>query len=218
MRLLIKGVQVKDMEIFKPSSLSVLAFFCGFVIPLALFGQDVPEEFRVSEPVVCKSVKGLRDFVRLDPPELTTFDKLNVYAEPSGFSTHMVDGQRKAKFVQNAKVRAKGTKKILFERRELYRFEPEVTTNREEFYLMASIGFKNFPPGDYTLELETIDQAAKPEQKKVQMIEFRIISPERDETETHSKLHSKAPTKHRRKPSPLVRDHAKVSDYKADGH
>lgn len=156
---------------------------CGLALSGDLLGQEVSQEFRLSDPAVCKSVKGLRDFVRLDPPELTTFDKLNVYIEPSGFATHVVDGLRKAKFVQNAKVRAKGMKKILFERRELYRFEPEVKSSLDEFYLMASIGFKNFPPGDYTLELETIDQAAMPEQKKVQMIEFRIILPEKLDSE-----------------------------------
>jgi len=172
----------------------ILIGCCGFAMPLGSMGQGVAQEFRLSEPAVCKSVKGLRDFVRLDPPELTTFDKLNIYVEPSGFTTQMIDGLRKAKFVQNAKVRAKGMKKVLFERRELYKFEPEVKSDFEEFYLMASIGFKNFPPGEYTLELETIDQAAMPEQKKIQTIEFRIISPHMD----HSEKHSKSVTKHRK--------------------
>ena len=172
----------------------ILVGFCGFAIPLGFMGQVVAQEFRLSEPAVCKSVKGLRDFVRLDPPELTTFDKLNVYVEPSGFATQMIDGLRKAKFVQNAKVRAKGMKKVLFERRELYKFEPEVKSDLEEFYLMASIGFKNFPPGEYTLELETIDQAAMPEQKQIQTIEFRIISPQTD----HSEKQPKSVTKNRK--------------------
>ena len=172
----------------------ILVGFCGFAIPLGFMGQGVAQEFRISEPAVCKSVKGLRDFVLLDPPELTTFDKLNVYVEPSGFATQMIDGLRKAKFVQNAKVRAKGMKKVLFERRELYKFEPEVKSDLEEFYLMASIGFKNFPPGEYTLELETIDQAAMPEQKLIQMIEFRIISPQTD----HWEKQPKSATKHRK--------------------
>lgn len=183
------------MRILRPVYRLILIVCCGFAMPLGSMGQEVAQEFRLSEPAVCKSVKGLRDFVRLDPPELTTFDKLNIYVEPSGFATQLIDGLRKAKFVQNAKVRAKGMKKVLFERRELYKFEPEVKSDVEEFYLMASIGFKNFPPGEYTLELETIDQAAIPEQKRIQTIEFRIIPPNTDDSEGHPK----PKIKHRKK-------------------
>jgi hypothetical protein len=134
-----------------------------------------PEGFRVSEPIVCKSVEGLRNYVRRDPPELTTFDKLVVYVEPSGFETRMVEGKRKAHFVQNGKVRPAGSKKFFFERSELTKFEPEVFGPGATFYLAASVGFKNVPPGEYVLELETVDLAAEPDRKVTQIVPFRIV-------------------------------------------
>jgi|GEM_PF-3993659 len=144
-------------------------------VSAALFAADEPVEFRVSEPIVCKSVEGLKKYVRRDPPELTTYDKLVVYVEPAGFETRMVEGKRKAQFLQNGKVRAAGSKKFIFERAELTKFEPEVFGPGAAFYLAASVGFKNVPPGEYVLELETIDQAAEPDRKVTQIVPFRIV-------------------------------------------
>ncbi len=153
----------------------------SLLLTSSAFGQVLAEEFRLTDALVCKSVKGLRDYERLDPPELTTYDKLIVYTEPSGYATRMVDRQRKAAFIQNAVLRAKGLKKPIFERKELYRFEPEVKADGDLFYLSASIGFKNLPPGEYTLELETVDLASSPEQKVAQTIQFRIIPATNDQ-------------------------------------
>ncbi len=139
------------------------------------------EEFQVSEPVVCKSVEGLRKYVRRDPPELTTYDKLIVYVEPTGFATRNVEGKNKATFVQNGKVRATGSKKVVIERSELLRFEPEVLGPRAIFYLAATVGFKNMPPGDYVLELETMDEASEPDRKVTQTVPFKIVKAEGDD-------------------------------------
>jgi hypothetical protein len=132
-------------------------------------------DFDVSKPIVCKTVTGLRNFEKRDPPELTTFDKLIVYVEPTGYSTRLVDGKRKALLVQNGRVRAAGSKKVIFEREELLRFEPEVPPAGFNAYLAATIGFKSLQPGDYVLELETVDGAASPERKFQQIVEFRIV-------------------------------------------
>jgi hypothetical protein len=149
---------------------------CAFgQMPAESFAPQEPDEFKVSVPVVCKTVKGHNDFVRLDPPELTTYDKLIVYVEPTGYSTRLVDGKRKAAFVQNGKVRAAGSKKVIFERNELLRFEPEVSGPGATFYLAATVGFKSMPPGDYVLELETVDEAAEPFRKTAQLVPFTIV-------------------------------------------
>lgn len=156
--------------------------FVGWLLSLAAFplqfevaAAGQPDDFRVSDPIVCKSVEGLRNYVRRDPPELTTYDKLVVYVEPSGFETRMVEGKRKAHFVQNAKVRPAGSKKYFYERTELTKFEPEVFGPGATFYLAASVGFKNVQPGEYVLELETIDLAAEPDRKVTQIVPFRIV-------------------------------------------
>lgn len=155
---------------------------CVFAIVLASSEPATfAEEFRVSDPIVCRSVEGLKKYVRRDPPELTTYDKLVVYLEPTGFATRIVDGKRKATFVQNGRVRATGSKKVVIERSELLRFEPEVFGPGATFYLAATVGFKNMPPGDYVLELETVDEAAEPDRKVSQTVPFRIVKAEGDE-------------------------------------
>lgn len=143
--------------------------------------EAADDDFRVSEPVVCKSVEGLKKYVRRDPPELTTYDKLIIYVEPTGFATRTVEGKRKATFVQNGKVRASGSKKVVIERSELLRFEPEVFGPGATFYLAATVGFKNMPPGDYVLELETVDEAAEPDRKVSQTVPFKIVKAEGDD-------------------------------------
>jgi len=161
---------------FVPAAL--FGFVCWFATVNSANSETRMEEgeFKLSQPVVCKSVKGFRDYVELKPPELTTFDKLLVYVEPSGFALKADGEKKKANLVQNARVRAKGSKKYFFERNELFKYEPELTTGRESIFLAASIGFKNVKPGEYVLELETIDKSVSPEQKIVQQIEFVIIN------------------------------------------
>lgn len=148
-------------------------------------------DLKVSEPITCKSVKGFRNYERLDPPELTTFDKLLVYIEVSGFATFTDENQQKARLVQNGKVRAKGSKTVIFERKELLRFEPVSKTGRETFYLSSTVGFTDFSPGEYVLELETVDNAASPERKVIHSIEFRIIPSPDEAQETTRKASPK---------------------------
>jgi hypothetical protein len=152
----------------------------GFLV-LAILGTraagDEPDSFRVSEPIVCKSVDGLGKYVRRDPPELTTFDKLIVYVEPKGFGTRTIEGKTKASFIQNGKVRPAGSKKVVIERAELLRFEPEVLGPGAQFYLSATVGFKNMPPGEYVLELETVDHAPEADRKVMHSVPFRIVKP-----------------------------------------
>lgn len=165
-------------SIFRFVPAALLMFFCCFAEICAANNSAFLKEgeFKLSPAVVCKSVKGFRDYVELKPPELTTFDKLLIYVEPSGFALKADGDKKKANLVQNARVRAKGSKKYFFERNELFKYEPELTTGRESIFLAASIGFKNVTPGEYVLELETIDKSATPEQKILQQIEFVIIS------------------------------------------
>jgi hypothetical protein len=158
------------------------AAFC--VAWLCLAGLEAPlqaqagDGFRVTDPIVCKTIKGLGQYERLDPPELTVYDKLLIYVEPTGFATKSADGVAKGLLVQNGKVRAKGSKTVIFERQELLKVEPEIKVGRELFYLSATVGFKNLKPGPYTLELETVDKQASPERKVTQVIDFQIITGE----------------------------------------
>lgn len=154
---------------------NILAIIVSGIAAVATLELTQTTDFKVSEPITCKSVKGFRNYEQLDPPELTTFDKLLVYVEVSGFATFDDENQRKARLIQNGKVRAKGSKSVIFERKELLSFEPVSKTGRETFYFASTIGFTDFTPGEYVLELETVDKAALPERKVTQSIEFRII-------------------------------------------
>lgn len=167
----------------KRISVDLLTFIASLLASIcAIASIDAAEDdFRVSEPVVCKSVEGLKKYVRRDPPELTTYDKLIVYVEPAGYVTRTVDGKRKAGFVQNGRVRATGSKKVVIERAELLRFEPEVFGPGATFYLAATVGFKSMPPGDYVLELETVDEAAEPDRKVSQTVPFKIVKADGDD-------------------------------------
>lgn len=158
-------------------SIKTAHIYLGLLV-LAIANQPLQaqtgQEFRVTDPIVCKAIRGLGQYERLDPPELTVYDKLLVYVEPSGFATRSMDGVAKGLLVQNGKVRAKGSKTVIFERQELLKVEPEIKVGRELFYLSATVGFKNLKPGEYTLDLETVDKAASPERKIMHVIDFRI--------------------------------------------
>ena len=172
------------MKSMRSRQIAIFSIFAGLVFGLIARGGDLQsifaEELKLSKPVVCKSIKGFRDYVELNPPELTTFDKLLIYVEPTGFALIEGGEKKKAHLIQGGRVRAKGSKKVIFERDELFKYEPELATGRETLYLGASFGFKNLKPGEYVLDLETTDKAAKPEQKITQQIDF-IIIPEKNE-------------------------------------
>lgn len=171
------------MKCYKPiliKQLCMVFVLCCFSIVLPVHKLPA-EEFRLSEPVVCSSVKGFRDYVKLEPAELTTFDKLQVYVEPYGYSTKTEGEKLRAELVQGVKLRAKGAKKLIFEREELFRYDPVIDSSGQQIYLAATIGFKNLSPGPYLLELETMDKATKPERKVLQIIEFQIVAPEKSD-------------------------------------
>ena len=78
------------MKFMRSRQIAIFSIFAGLVFGLIASGGDLQsifaEELKLSKPVVCKSIKGFRDYVELNPPELTIFDKLLIYVEPTGFA------------------------------------------------------------------------------------------------------------------------------------
>lgn len=155
---------------------SILKVISSSIIVLSIASIEA-DEFHLTEPVVCRSIKGFRDYEVLEPRELTTYDKLLIYLEPSGFSLKNKEEKLFIDLRQGAILHAKGSKKRIFEKEELFQYNPEVDSPYQQIYLAATIGFKNLIPGEYVLELWTVDKLAKPEKKEIQIIEFRIIPP-----------------------------------------
>jgi len=85
------------MKFMRSRQIAIFSIFAGLVFGLIARGGDLQstfaEELKLSKPVVCKSIKGFRDYVELNPPELTTFDKLLIYVEPTGFA--LIEGGEK---------------------------------------------------------------------------------------------------------------------------
>lgn len=167
-----EGAEMRHITLKLRQSAAVLAILGGILLA---DNSVQSEEFRLSEPVVCRTINGFRDYVKLEPAELTTFDKLLVYVEPQGFATRPDAEKIRAELIQGARLRAKGSKKPIFEREELFKYDPVIESSGQQIYLGATIGFKNLKPGLYQLDLTTTDRAAQPEKRAVQTIEFRII-------------------------------------------
>lgn len=130
-----------------------------------------------TDPLVCKQVRGFRDYDKRDPPELTSDEKLLIYFEPLHYTIGRTESGEKyrAHLVVDAILRRKGQKKPLLAEDRIIDYKPESTDPPTSLYLSATIALKGLSPGEYEVELLLKDGLASARMPVRKTIPFKII-------------------------------------------
>jgi hypothetical protein len=139
-----------------------------------------PRRPDLTDPIVCLSVRGFREYVPRDEPELTRDEKLQVYYEPFNFTiVRQQDGPRfRAHLTQDIRIRKAGSERPLQERRGVIDYSPESDDPPTSFYMFTTLELKQLPAGSYELDLILRDELAEGKRKPetVQTVPFRVVS------------------------------------------
>ena len=153
-------------------------FFVLAIIPQAGIG-DEPEKddgsFSVSQPVLCKDVRGYEDYEELSVPELTSEDKLLVYFRPRHFKAAVVGNKFEAHFTQDGKIRRRGEKPVLWQKVNLLDYSQKGDSRDLPVSIRNTVSLKTLKPGEYEYEIILRDEVGKsaPASKKVY---FKVVS------------------------------------------
>lgn len=139
----------------------VFASFAALTAPRLAPGDEDDGTFRLTTPVACKSIDGYEDYVPLDPPALTADEKLLVYVRPVHFKTAKAGGTYEAHFTEDARIRRRGAKAVLWSKSRLLDYRPHAPRPPRLIYLRNTIALKGLKPGDYDLDLIVRDEVGK---------------------------------------------------------
>lgn len=127
----------------------------------------------MSRAVVCRSIDGYEQFEPLDPPVLTSDEKLLVYYRP----LHYRIVQRKQDYVvhfsQDGAIRRKGRPVVLRSKKRLLDIESTSRESPDLVYLRNAVSLKGLSPGFYEYVVTLRDENAPGSQVK-QTVGFRI--------------------------------------------
>jgi hypothetical protein len=137
-----------------------------------------PRRPDLTDPIVCHSVRGFREFVPRDEPELTRDEKLQVYYEPFNFTiVRQKDGPRfRAHLTQDIRIRRAGADRPLQERKGVIDYSPESDDPPSSFYMFTTLELKQLPAGSYVLDLILRDELGQDKPETVQTVPFRVVS------------------------------------------
>ncbi|MGP0064208.1 MAG: hypothetical protein ACLQGP_11490 [Isosphaeraceae bacterium] len=130
---------------------------------------------RMSEAIVCDTIKGYEDYEPLPGAALTSDEKLLVYYRASNYRYSMDKGTYQAHLTQDAQVRKRGSKKILWQKLKMM----DYTTPKQDFpptqiYLRNTISLKGLEPGDYDLIIILHDENNE-SRTATQVVKFKVI-------------------------------------------
>lgn len=133
-------------------------------------------QFELTKAVLCTEVRGYRDFDRMAEPKLTRDDKLLIYCEPSGFSVERVkpDQGYRAHLTSSGRIRRRGKKEKLFERKDLLDYDVTAAFPPKRIYLKTSLQIKGLSPGDYEFDL-IVNDALDETNSVTQVVPFTVI-------------------------------------------
>ena len=149
------------------------------------FGQDKPPSearrpatkpfLRMSEAVVCDTIKGYEDYEPLPGAALTSDEKLLIYYRPSNYRSALVKESYQAHFTQDAQVRKRGSKKIIWQKLKMMDYTtPKQDLPPTQIYLRNTISLKGLEPGDYDLIIILHDENNEG-RTATQVVKFRVI-------------------------------------------
>ena len=159
-----------------------LGLFATFVvlatIPRAGIGDEQEKDdgsFSVSQPVLCKDVRGYEDYEELSVPELTSEDKLLVYFRPRHFKAAVVGNKFEAHFTQDGKIRRRGEKPVLWQKVNLLDYSQKGDSRDLPVSIRNTVSLKTLKPGEYEYEIILRDEVGKsaPASRKVY---FKVVA------------------------------------------
>ena len=139
-------------------------------------GDDGGDEtrFSLTEPIVCREIRGYEDYETLKTPTLTADDKLLIYFVPLHYKTSKVGDHHEARFTQDGKIRRRGEKAVLWTKKDLLEDTAKATEPPRQVYLRNSIGLKALKPGEYEFDIILRDEVGK-SAPALRSVPFRVI-------------------------------------------
>lgn len=168
-------------RIASPIALAVFAML-GSIGPPPAIGDGSGEGPRkgrldLTDPVVCASIVGFRNFEERDDAAYSPDEKLVIYYEPINFLI-VRDGPGKpyrADLVQGIRVRRKGSDRVLHRIDEMVEYRPEAPEPPSAIFLSNTISLKGLPPGEYEVDLVLRDRLAEGEPPAERTVPFRVV-------------------------------------------
>jgi hypothetical protein len=149
------------------------------------FGQDKPPSetrkpatkplLRMSEAIVCDTIKGYEDYEPLPGAALTSDEKLLVYYRPLNYRSSLNNGSYQAHFTQDYQLRKRGVKKFFWQKLKILDYTtPKQDLPPSQIYLRNTISLKGLEPGEYDLIIILHDENNEG-RTATQVVKFRII-------------------------------------------
>ncbi|RUL83774.1 hypothetical protein [Tautonia sociabilis] len=149
-------------------------------------GAGTPSKPRrpdLTDPVLCLSARGFRDFVPREVPELTRDEKLQIYYEPFNYTIIRVEEGKgddarvsyRAHLTQDARLRKAGESRVLQEHREAIDYQPESEHPPVSTFMLYLAELKQFPPGDYEVDLVLRDELAEGRPETKRTVAFSVV-------------------------------------------
>ena len=130
----------------------------------------------LTDPIVCLSIRGFRDYEPRDEPALRADEKLQIYYEP--FNYLIVrdgpDAPYRAHLSEDVRLRRKGGDRVLSRIDSIVDYQPEESEPPTPLFMATTISVKELPPGDYELDLILRDELAEGAPTVERTISFRI--------------------------------------------
>lgn len=134
--------------------------------PSTRANDDEPPDngaFGFTSPVICKEIRGYEDYDPLPDATLTRDDKLLVYFKPLHYKSAQSDQKFQAHFTQDAKIRRRGQKNILWSKPKILDYKATSATPPRNIFLRNAIALKDLKPGEYELEIVLTDKIGNSE-------------------------------------------------------
>ncbi|MEO6810784.1 MAG: hypothetical protein ABI353_16840 [Isosphaeraceae bacterium] len=117
------------------------------------------EGLAMTRALACESIKGYQDYVPRPEAALTKDEKLLVYYEPLNYAIEQdKTGMYRAHFSQDARIRKRGAKIVLWKKDNLLDYEVKGNGPPRKLCLMNTIALKALSPGEYDLDIVLHDR------------------------------------------------------------
>lgn len=141
-------------------------------------GDDLAAEqpLTMSDAVACRSIEGYEQYEALPEAALTADEKMLIYYRPLNYWVEEVKKGTRIHLVQDGRIRRRGSKVALFEKKALLDYEVNAERRPGPVYLRNTISLKGLKPGDYVFEIILHDKL-NPDATSTQLLPFRVIAP-----------------------------------------
>ena len=138
--------------------------------------ESEPSRPDLTDPVLCESVRGFREYDERDEPTYREDEKIQVYFEPFNYliARDGPDGGYRAHLAVDATIRKAGDDRVFRRTKGVVDYEPKTVHPPMPLYLTASIALEHVPPGDYELLLTLSDLIATEETPAERTIAFKV--------------------------------------------